>query len=38
VSIAFTDEQIESLIREPKPLPKDYEAHLALRDKRGHRE
>lgn len=38
MSIAFTDEQIESLIQEPKPLPSDYRVHLALREKRGHRE
>ncbi len=38
MSITYTDEQIETLIREPKQLPKDYRAHLALREKRGHRE
>jgi hypothetical protein len=38
VGVSFSDEQIEVLIREPKPLPKDYRKRLALRDKRGHRE
>ena len=37
MSITFTDDQIDRLIREPKTLPKDYKAHLALREKRGHR-
>lgn len=38
MSITFTGQQIDTLIREPKPLPVDYRAHLALRDKRGHRQ
>ena len=37
MSITFTDEQIESFIREPKVLPVDYREHLRLREKRGHR-
>jgi len=38
VSIVFTDDEIRALIREAKPLPRDYKANLVLRQKRGHRE
>ena len=38
MSNIYTDQEIAALIREPKPLPKDYKNKLALRGKRGHRE
>ena len=38
MSIVFTDQQIATLIQEPKSLSKDYKSKLALRGKRGHRE
>ncbi len=38
MSVVFTDDQIRALIREPKPLPRDYRTSLGLRQKRGHRE
>lgn len=37
MSIVFSDEQIQALIEEPKPLSADYRNRLALRNKRGHR-
>ena len=38
MSIVFTDQQIATLIQEPKSLSKDYKSKLAFRGKRGHRE
>lgn len=38
MSVVFTDDQIGALIREQKPLPRDYKSSLGLRQKRGHRE
>jgi hypothetical protein len=37
LSVVFPDDQIEKLLREPKPLPGEYRARLSLRQKRGHR-
>ncbi|MFZ3209691.1 MAG: hypothetical protein WA140_12825 [Geobacteraceae bacterium] len=34
----FSDQDIEKLISESKPLPSEYWARLRLRDKRGHKE
>jgi len=34
----YSDEEIEALIREPKPLPADLQSQIKLRDKRGHKE
>lgn len=34
----YTDQDIDSLLREPKPLPQDYRIQVRLKDKRGHKE
>ena len=34
----FSDLEIQTMTREPKPLPGDYRARIQLRDKRGHKE
>ena len=36
--VRLTDQEIVRLIQEHKPLPNDYESHILLRSKRGHRE
>ena len=36
--IFYTDENIQLLIREKKPLPNDYHSKMAVRSKRGHKE
>lgn len=38
MNVVFSDEQIRTLIREPKELPLDYRNRFALREKRGHKE
>ena len=34
----FSDQDIQRLIKEKKPLPKDYKAKIQVRPKRGHKE
>jgi hypothetical protein len=34
----YSDSEIDSMIREKKPLPNDYRSRIQLRDKRGHKE
>jgi len=34
----YSDDEIEALVREPKPLPEGFEARISLHDKRGHKE
>lgn len=34
----LNDQEIEHLIKEKKPLPKDYSAKIQVRPKRGHKE
>lgn len=34
----YTDDEIESMIRERKPLPENYRSCVQLRNKRGHKE
>jgi len=38
VAVRLTDQEIDGLLREPKPLPADCWAKLRLRPKRGHKE
>src|SRR3989304_6686254 len=38
MAVRFTDDQIEKLLRERKPLPSDYRVRLQLKPKRGHKE
>jgi len=38
MSIVFTDQQIDELVRERRPLTQDYRKALLFRNKRGHRE
>lgn len=38
MAVIFSDRQLDELLRENKPLPKDYQKRLQLRDKRGHKE
>lgn len=34
----FSDQDIQRLIKEKKPLPKDYKVKIQVRPKRGHKE
>lgn len=38
MSAKYTDQEIDSLLREPKPLSKEYRMQVRLKDKRGHKE
>ncbi|NLY39115.1 MAG: hypothetical protein GX044_07430 [Firmicutes bacterium] len=38
MSVWLTDQQIQDLIKEQKPLPPDYQQRLRLKPKRGHHE
>jgi hypothetical protein len=38
MAVIITDPEISKLIREPKPLPSDYQIKIQTRPKRGHRE
>ncbi len=38
MAIEYTDDEIEVLVKERKPLPADYRQRIELRPKRGHRE
>jgi hypothetical protein len=38
MAVIIPDVRIKSLLEEPKPLPSNYQARLALRQKRGHKE
>lgn len=38
MAIKYTDAEIDAMIRERKPLPKDYRTRLQVRPKRGHSE
>lgn len=38
MAIKYSDEEINALLQERKPLPNDYRSRVRLRDKRGHKE
>lgn len=38
MAVRFSDQDIQAFLAEPKPLPENYERHLRLRNKRGHKE
>ena len=38
MAVAYTDQQIESLVLEQKPLPKDWRDRVRMASKRGHQE
>ena len=38
MTVKFSEQQIDKLLKESKPLPDDYEKRIRLRDKRGHKE
>lgn len=38
MTATYSDQDIENLVREPKPLPQDYRTRVRLKDKRGHKE
>jgi hypothetical protein len=38
MAVRYSDSQIDSMLREPKPIPPDFRSKLQLRSKRGHSE
>jgi hypothetical protein len=38
MAVHFSDQQIDELLKESKPLPDDYKKRIRLRDKYGHKE
>jgi len=38
MTLTYSDQEIDALLREQKPLPQDYRTRIRLNDKRGHRE
>ena len=38
MAVEYSDEEIEGLVKERKPLPPDYRKRIELRPKRGHKE
>jgi hypothetical protein len=38
MNIVYSDEDIEKLIKERKPLPEDFTTDIHLKDKSGHKE
>ena len=38
MSAKYSNDDIDKMIKEPKPLPDNYQARVKLRAKRGHKE